>query len=202
MLFGYHSVPSELRGNHLVPLNGQRELWPDLFLRYSEKYFYRTSIMKNVIPRLDCLWNDVIHMSLVHPGVLRSIIAEEYVAMDGKVTLAALEQSRMFFEIPTERLDAQKLVVYDAAVRSLDNTEYTADKQAVVPPPAMEQILAFGDLLANEMLVNLTEKLERYREYVRFEIGNGRRPLMYVGIPHLLFLGRIDLASVPTVDWL
>lgn len=72
----YHRIPEQLIGSTLRPLNLLREGAPDLHARYLQKYEGRESALRQRIPGLDCLWNDVIHFSPVHPFKIVEALVE------------------------------------------------------------------------------------------------------------------------------
>ncbi|MBK8551651.1 MAG: hypothetical protein IPL53_11555 [Ignavibacteria bacterium] len=67
MNYLYHRVPKNLRGNVLYPLNTLKEIHPDLYEQQASKYAGREHITCQIIPILNCLWNDVLHFSAVNP---------------------------------------------------------------------------------------------------------------------------------------
>lgn len=66
----YHRAVRDVRGDSLQPLNVLRELHPDVYAREAAKYVGREALMQERVERLDCLWNDVLFFSPVHPGPL------------------------------------------------------------------------------------------------------------------------------------
>ena len=67
MMYLYHSVPRNLHGNILYPLNALTEKHPEIFEQQVSKYVGREHITQQRIPVIDCLWNDVLHFSAVNP---------------------------------------------------------------------------------------------------------------------------------------
>lgn len=67
----YHIVPSNMEGAVLFPLNRLKEIKPHLFAEHFAKYQGRERITKTAIPLLNCLWNDVVQFSPVHPRQIR-----------------------------------------------------------------------------------------------------------------------------------
>lgn len=63
MDYVYHMVPKEMKRELLISLNEIKLLHPELYETYSKKYFNhpeRASLLLKSIPKLNCLWNDVI----------------------------------------------------------------------------------------------------------------------------------------------
>ncbi len=63
----YHWVPDDMIGDTLYPLNILKHTHPDLYTKKVSKYIGREKVMDQIIPILDCLWNDVLHFTAVHP---------------------------------------------------------------------------------------------------------------------------------------
>lgn len=123
----YHMKPFDMRGDVLYPLNAMKDIYPDIYEKQIAKYDDHPSRKKlplRRIPKLDCLWNDVIQCAPVHPHLI--------------------------YPDPYEELTA-------------------------VPPDA----LAWYD--------SLVEK--------------GRAFGHFVGIPHVLIQGTIDVSDVETIVW-
>src|SRR5262245_55380278 len=72
----YHWVPADLRGHILYPLNQLKSIYPSLYIIEAAKYQNRESLMRVRLPILDCLWNDVLHFSPVHPSKIQQALAE------------------------------------------------------------------------------------------------------------------------------
>ena len=72
----YHRVPDDMKGSILYPLNQLRNVYPSLYAAKAASYKNREAVMQARIPILDCLWNDVIHFSPVHPSKIQRSRAE------------------------------------------------------------------------------------------------------------------------------
>jgi hypothetical protein len=72
MPYVYHAVPHLMKGTVLYPLNELKDREPALYDAHSTKYEGRKHLMKERIPLLDdCLWNDVLFLTAVHPAKFR-----------------------------------------------------------------------------------------------------------------------------------
>ena len=76
MIYLYHIVPKNLKGNILYPLNSLKEIYPDIFQARLKNYAGRESIMQHWIPTLNCLWNDVLQFSAVDPKEVKQALIE------------------------------------------------------------------------------------------------------------------------------
>lgn len=59
----YHLVPKNFVGNVLFSLNRLKDTLPETYATQVGKYAGREKILERRIPKLDCLWNDVLHCS-------------------------------------------------------------------------------------------------------------------------------------------
>lgn len=57
-------------GTSLLPLNELRTRHPDIYESEIAKYNDRSGLPQTHIPLLNCLWNNVIHCSPIHPHLL------------------------------------------------------------------------------------------------------------------------------------
>ncbi len=75
-MYLYHSVPKNLQGNILYPLNVLKDKYPDIYAQHISKYIGREHIMQQRISALNCLWNDVLHFSPVHPKEVKQALID------------------------------------------------------------------------------------------------------------------------------
>ncbi len=61
-MYLYHSVPRDLQGAMLYPLNVLARLYPGLYEEQLKKYVGREHIPRQQIPGLGCAWGDVLHL--------------------------------------------------------------------------------------------------------------------------------------------
>ena len=66
----YHEVPHGMIGNIIYPLNHLKQINKEAYLKAAAKYQGRERLMDFVIPKLNCLWNDVVHCLPIHPNLL------------------------------------------------------------------------------------------------------------------------------------
>ena len=75
-MFVYHRVPANLTGGVLYPLIALQQLHPETAETHRAKYQGREWLLDTRIPPLDCLWNDVLMFSPVHPARLLGAMRE------------------------------------------------------------------------------------------------------------------------------
>lgn len=59
-----------MQGEVLYPLNALKSVMPEVYDRQVRKYKGRERVLKELIPPLDCLWNDVLHLSPINPQII------------------------------------------------------------------------------------------------------------------------------------
>ncbi|MGM9951612.1 MAG: group-specific protein [Lysinibacillus sp.] len=178
----YHMVPAEMIGDKLIPLNALGKVHPHLYEKYSEKYFdhpERRKLLEKRVPKLNCLWNDVLHFLPLHPHHVYKALKS--LDINAKTELP-------FFKIPIERLKTNK------------NALYRYSKETYRGPAA--------DLLAEEILLLDTVDYQETAaippetvEYFAAEKDKGRPFGMFHFIPHVLSLGEVDIRGVEIITW-
>ena len=170
----FHFVPAAMVGTVLYPLNDLREREPETWRREVAKYEGREHLLDEPIPPLGCLWNDVLHFSVVHP---REIVA----ALDA-VGIEALR--RRFFEFDAGTFDPERAVVFLNR-----RTEVSARSDG-------SQWLPFDPA----GLAGLAELTEPTRRYYRECALRGQRPLLFGYLPHVFFRGPVETRNARVLE--
>jgi hypothetical protein len=179
MNFMYHSVPVNMVGSVLYPLNQLREKHSTAYEFAVSKYYEnaerrlpnRRNLLRRRIEYLDCLWNDVIQSSSVHPQK----IADAWV-LAGQTPRLPLRM----FAIPLSMLDTSKLAIFEFKSKSR-----VFEEDTVVPYVA--------------------ETYPQYAEvsdtaHARFREMAGKRPFWrFSHIPHVFYKGSIDTTGLEVI---
>jgi hypothetical protein len=167
----YHRKSGDFVGDTIYPLNHLP--FPDIKTRELKKYQGRETLLEVNIPPLSCLWNDVIHCSPVHPNEVYSALHE-----------AGFEPPEgSYFAIPASLLPPTQTTIFLSSVQS--QNRYAA-----------ENYLQF--LTENLQLhQHLPEATKVYYATCKSE---GRNPLLYVGVPHILYLGNILINDCEVIE--
>jgi hypothetical protein len=173
----YHWVPADLEGHILYPLNQLKSIYPSLYVTKAAKYQNRQAVMQARLPLLDCLWNDVLHFSPVHPSKVQEALAEagfghkprRYYEVDPLAKGFNATNAIIFLH---QRLNPEKFQLEEADFRAFHA----------------------GELSSLEEFPAAT--LAYYREM--FE--QGRRPLVYLYVPHILYRGALDIRDVKVIE--
>lgn len=173
----YHLVPKELSGTKLYPLNDLKEISPALYERAVSKYAGREIVMQQTIPLLDCLWNDVLFLSPVHPDKI--VQARLSSGLQGNY-----DKNNLWFVLESESLDQSKLVLYRHRPKWLIDQE-----------PHKAEYAWFADLSDSEK-----EELVEMPECALWSIRKFREKSFFQSyVPHLLYRRVIDVTHAGIV---
>jgi hypothetical protein len=161
-------------GTALYPLNELARVDRDAWERERAKYKGREDVLDLRIPLLNCLWNDVLHLSPVHPTTIATELAD--------VGLEPLR--RRFFEIHPLDLDPTRTVVL---LNRRASTEEPLDASQWKPfdPAAIDALSTFNDAS---------------RRYYRRCADAGTRPLLWGFLPHVLYRGHLETRTLSIVE--
>lgn len=174
MNYIYHWVPKDMRGDVLFPLNTLKETQPDLYEKEASKYVGREFIMQQKIPFLDCLWNDVLHFSAVHPSVVKQALIESGRTKDFEYE---------FFEVDPHLLTPENTIVYLYRHTYMAN-KLKEDNFAKYNPDDIDKY---------------SELPQDTKEYYKEMFSQGKNPLLFHRVPHILFKGSLDTSKIKRI---
>ena len=162
----------------MYPLNQLEGIYPDLYEEWKQNYAMRPDIAALRIPPLDnCLWNDVLHMSPVHPTKLKSALADAGHQIH--------ETWRVFYEIDARLLDPASTVLY--YMREVFWSGHFDINEASA------KLGSECQMFSPELLASVSEVPELTRShYASIPPSGERHPLYFLGIPHVLHKGTLD----------
>lgn len=177
MSFIYHAVPKNLSGNVLYPLNQLKTHFPEVYATHAKKYMERECLMQRQILLLNCLWNDVLHCSPVHPAQIRDAFIH-----------AGLDwHPRLWFIIhPTSvGFSEENTVIFLRtllkAPEQLDDFNCSSTK-----------FVRFSE----EQLSNTVKLPTAVLEYLKFAKAAGETPFLFNFVPHILHRGTIEIQNL------
>ena len=175
MIYLYHSIPKNLQGNILYPLNTLKERHPIVYEEQVSKYLGREHIKEQRIPILGCLWNDVLHFSAVNPKEVKQALIEAGRNPDFTMN---------YYQVDPKLIDLKKAIVY--LYTHTNNKDKMNEKNfASYNPDEIEKISVMP---------------QGTKDYYKKIIENGGQPLLYHGIPHILYRGTVDTSDLPTIS--
>lgn len=169
----YHRVPEDMKGNILHPLNILKDINPELYLVKAKKYSNREHVMQQFIPTLECAWNDVLHFSVINPKELKEALVE-----------SGMKPKEMkFYQIDPSLLDPKNTTIYIFKYK---------EKGDKMNP---ENFIDYDpDYLDEHTILPETTK-NYYKEIFK----KGEKPLVFMGVSHILYKGSIDISNLPVI---
>jgi hypothetical protein len=172
----YHMVPENMKGTTLYPLNELRMRQPEVYREAIKKYKGREGVLKIRIPTLDCLWNDVLHMTAVHPEKIR-----DYFKLTGVV-----QRKTKWFKLDPYDLDPEKGTIYlYNEWRMGGKNNFSAKNFVPFAPLDLRKYNFFP---------------QKTLDYLMEEVEAGRQPFMFHHVPHVLYKGSISVKGVKVIE--
>ncbi len=169
----YHRVPDNMHGNVLYPLNQLKDINEDLYNLYAEGYKDRQKLRETRVPILNCLWNDTLFFSPVHPQKLYDL-AKEF-------GLQNQWRFKKFFALKIgTNITLDNAVVFYRIGEEMD---------AIVYRPAKEVRIS-----------ELNRVPELTRAYYELVAKQHEDLFPYQFVPQLLYRGKVDVSNVKVID--
>lgn len=183
--FVYHLCSREMRGTTLLPLNGLRDRYPDVYARERKKWDGRESVLDWVVPGLGVPWADTVNLSGLDPRLL----------MAARVRLGVpfsrlLE--RPLARIPIERIAALPAVVYNSATHWINSSP---GEDVPLTPPDTE-FAQFDP----ENYSEPREVPQLHVDYLLRQKSRGQLALGFVFVRHVLVAGPVDLSGIDLIE--
>ncbi|MCS1350527.1 group-specific protein [Mechercharimyces sp. CAU 1602] len=180
-MFMYHQVPDDLQGEYLYPLNELASVYPHISEQKKKKYEDhpgRISLPQRKVPYLNCLWNDVIHCSPLHPAYLYRALS----------ALGVEPASRLFFRIPYQQVAKLPVVCYHYSPTHWKGvgSEVSAEDCSIMTIEHYKELT----FLPEETIKYFEQSLHLKRPFGLFHF-----------IPHMLVKGKIFVGDCSRVDW-
>jgi hypothetical protein len=177
-VYVYHSKKPGFVGNRLRPLNALKKELPEVYSREVKKYEGREWLLDVTIPGLNCLWNDVIHFSLLHPKLIYRTLSE--------VGFEHHKISRDWFIVPLKDVMRSPAALYK---NTRNDRSSRVDSPLDYEPVTEERVIELSGMPARN--------LAYYKEC--FE--QKTYPLLWGFAPHVLLNGELDVSGYGTLNW-
>lgn len=175
MAYLYHAIPEDFKGKYLYPLNELKSKYPKSYNQQAKKYSYRKYLMKYRLPILNCLWNDVIHLSPVHPRKVKKALKETGNTL-GKIK---------YFKINPKILDPNKTIIW--LYKSPGNKkDYMDTKNFVIFNP--------------KLISKLNDIPNKTIKYYKQCAKENKKPLRFLFVPHIFYKDKIDISKVDIIE--
>ena len=165
-------------GARLYPLNRLKDSLPAVYENAIKKYEGREWLMGVTLPTLGCLWNDVLHFSLMHPAVIYKHLLD--------VGIDYSKRELLWFEVPLADALAHPNVLYKNSRQDRSSREF--------PESDFEPVTA-------ERVSELCGMPERNLRYYKECAEQKTHPLLWGYAPHVLVNGELDVSGYRTFDW-
>lgn len=172
----YHFAPDDLVGETLYPLNRLAKLHPSVAAGHARKYAGREHLMQVRLPILECLWNDVLHFSPLHPSLTKAALH----ACGFKVS------PRKFFVIPPKLLDPHRTVYFKHSRDTQGAYDFLASDFVAFDPESYKE-LAYIPAEQSTYFLRMKE--------------TGGTPLLWARTPHVFYLGDLSIKDMPLIEW-
>lgn len=174
----YHVRQPNFVGDRLYPLNNLKAKLPAIYENAVKKYTGREWLLEAKLPTLDCLWNDVLHFSLMHPSVIYKHLLD--------VGIDYSKRELLWFEVPLEHTLQHPCALYRNTRKDRSSRQY--------PESEFEPV-------TEERVRELSGMPERNLEYYRECVAQKTYPLMWAFAPHVLVKGEFDVSDYRVFDW-
>lgn len=175
----YHLVPRDLAGDTLYPLNELSKHYPEIAAAEMRKYDGRERLMEATLPILNCRWNDVLHLSPLHPTKIKKALIE---TGHRRADPAPLK----FFVVPPHALERGQALFFKHSKDTRGHYDFLKSDFSVFDRDRYRE---------------LPEIPEVQRLYFLKMKEEGRRPLFWARTPHVLFRGSIHVAGLKVIEW-
>lgn len=127
--------------------------------------------MEQQIPTLDAKWNDVLHLTAVHPSEVKKALIEA----------GAKPPEMEWYRMPKSLIRGDAAIVYSGESPSGQITN--------------EETVQYSE----EDLASYAQFPDKTRQYYKDEIAAGRRSLLFHGVPHILYKGVINVGNLEKI---
>lgn len=169
MTYLYHMVPRNLKGSFLYPLNVLKKKFPEIYEKENKKYVGREVLKKRKIPFLNCLWNDVLHFTAVHPSRFYKELKKVGFPM----------KKFEWYKIDSKLLDSDKIVIYRYRYGKGDERDFSR--------------------FDSKKLINFRKIPKKTIQYYKDRFKKKERPLLFHFVPHILYKGSLDVRSLKKI---
>lgn len=169
----YHKVPVKMIGKILYPLNSMQQKLPQVFEKEAAKYKGREFLMDELIPVLNCKWNDALHLSPIEPNLIYSALFE----------IGFKPEDSLFYKIPISLIDDKKTAIF-----KYENEDGEMGNDQVVP-------------WQKNLIYSMTELSAGTKQWYQSCFSAKRQPLLFHLVPHVLTTEPIDISNCEIVSW-
>ena len=179
MNYFYHLVPEPFIGSKLIPLNDM-DKDSELYQSHARKYVGRESLTEQVIPILDCKWNDVVQFSALNP----QLIINELRRIEPTLKLQRVK----CFKVSVEEVEG----IYEGVVFNRSLSREKGDFSI-----SSKEVQSLSIESYKEIHSVPKETLEYWNKVK--ETGDGKY-LWFPYVPHIFLKGAVDTTSFEIIE--
>jgi hypothetical protein len=175
----YHRKSFDFIGDKLYSLNDIKTIHPSIYESIVKKYNGREWMLDISIPPLNCLWNDVIHTSLMHPSLIYKTLNE----------VGYQRKNLLWFEIPL------------ADILKFPNTLYLNNREDKKVDKTITFLESEFESVNSNRISELSGMPDINLKYYRECFKKGEECLLFAYAPHVFFKGVLDISKYRVFDW-
>jgi hypothetical protein len=175
MSYIYHLIPEPFEGDELIPLNCMDNR-SEIYKKNVKKYEGREELRRQIIPTLNCLWNDVVQFSSISPELIFKGISN--------IKKETQLKRRRYYKIHKDQI----LNHYEAVIfyRKVNKGQWLI---------TVDEVLSFNE--SYEELKTIPSETINYWKKAQLE-GN---PLLWFNhIPHIMVKGKIAIKDLEVCE--
>lgn len=172
----YHKVPEKMEGSEIKPLSVLKEEYPVLYSSYMEKYKGREFVSEQFVEYLGAHWKELVMFSPVSPEQIK----------EGLLSAGYDPGEMKFYQIDIEQypdlLDPEKTTI------CLFEYDEEGNQSSKKYTPFNKDELQKHEQITPQVIKGYAEKIK-----------NGNKPLLFLGIPHIMHKGSVDISECPII---
>ena len=170
-----------MKGHVLYHLNEVKSIFPEIYNKNLERYKDRKYHLKQKIPYLDCLWNDVVHLTAIKPIKIKKALE--------KAGAPPFVKKWKWYKIDSKNLDESNAVIF-LYNNKKDERKRRFEKDNFLPYKGsdLSKYSILSKAVENHYL-NEVEQGKKLKEIILFHL-----------VPHILYKGNIDISNTEIIE--
>lgn len=167
----YHLIEKGFKGTILFSLNDLKEELPAIYQKQLTKYKGREFLLKRRIVKINCNWNDVVHLSPYHPHVIYKALLQQGIT----------PEEMQWVKIPVDYLDDRLTVIY---------RDYTQNENWMIEVNDIDALDKISSHLPKETI-----------DYYKAMHKAKKDPMLFMHAHHVLYHSPIDIDGLEIISW-
>ena len=167
----YHLIDKGFKGTTLFSLQDLKEEYPAIYDKKISKYKGREFLLKRRIVKINCKWNEVVHLSPYHPHVVYKALKQQGID----------PEEAKWVKIPVDYLDEKLAVIY---------RDFNQRENWVIEVNEIDSLDKISEQLPKETT-----------EYYKNMVKAKKEPLLFMFAHHVLYHSPIDIEGLEIISW-